>query len=299
MEYYESFKKKFDNLDSGEIIYEQNEYFVNSKIVINNRAINGDIVYIEDSKVVGIKTRTNTLITGILHLNKNQKYGFTKRNVPYYKFTSTSHKYPDFIVPSKTKEKKAIYCVIKINKWDTKNRHPVGQIEYIIGSLGDIENEILMLLYHTKIFPQKRKINYNSLDDISKDIEYETISIDPLGCKDIDDALHFKTIDGMIEIGIHIANVARYIESIDTNYYSTIYLDYKQINMLKDDHTFEYCSLGDGTKKRALSLILKFKDSNLVDYKFRESIIKNKAMSYQDVDKIIESSKKGRYFRFI
>ena len=73
MEYYESFKKNFDSTDSGEIIYEQNEYYVNSEIVVNNRAINGDIVYIEDSKVVGIKTRKTILITGILHLNKKGK----------------------------------------------------------------------------------------------------------------------------------------------------------------------------------------------------------------------------------
>jgi len=293
MEYYQSFKENFDNADSGEIVYEQNEYYVNSKLIVNNRAINGDIVYIEDSNVVGIKTRTTVLITGILHLNKNQKYGFTKRNIPYYKFTSISHKYPDFIVPSKTKEKKAIYCVIKLNKWEIKNKHPIGQIEHFIGSVGCLDNEISMLLYHTNIFPQKRKIKYTSLEDINSHVDFETFSIDPIGCRDIDDAIHFKKMGDIIEIGIHIANVARYIESIDTNYYSTIYLDDKQINMLKDDHTFEHCSLGNGEKKRALSLILKFKGTHLIDYQFQESIIKNKAMSYQEVNEIINSSKKG------
>ena len=57
----------------------------------------------------------------LFHLNTNQKYGLTKRNVPYYKFTSISHKFPNFIVPSKSREKKALYCVVKINKWETKN----------------------------------------------------------------------------------------------------------------------------------------------------------------------------------
>ena len=38
------------------------------------------------------------------------------------------------------------------------------------------------------------------------------VSIDPPGCKDIDDALHARDLpNGNIEVGIHIADVCYYI----------------------------------------------------------------------------------------
>ena len=38
-------------------------------------------------------------------------------------------------------------------------------------------------------------------------------SIDPPGCKDIDDALHFRHLEnGNVEIGVHIADVAHYVK---------------------------------------------------------------------------------------
>ena len=129
MEYFKPYLEESSLLEYGELIKKNDLFYVENKEVTNNRGINGDTVYVSNSEVVGVKKRNTQNIVGIIHLNTNQKYGFTKRNVPYYKFTSISHKFPNFIVPSKSREKKAIYCVIKINKWETKNKLPIGQIE--------------------------------------------------------------------------------------------------------------------------------------------------------------------------
>ena len=289
MEYYKPHSICLNN-NYGEIKIKCDEYYVNNIKIENNRALDGDIVYYNEI-VLGIKKRSNELICGILHLNKNQKYGFTKRNVPYYKFSSISHRFPNFIVPSKTKLRKAIYCVIKLNKWETNNKHPIGQIEYIIGEIGNLDNEIDSLLYHTKLIPKKRKFIYHNPEPIKIDSDYNTISIDPPNCKDIDDALHFRENNDITEIGIHIANVARHINALDTNYYSTIYLDNKQINMLDDQFTYDHCSLGNGVKKKALSLILKYKNNKIIDHQFKETIVINKSFTYQDVDLLIKNKK--------
>ena len=128
-------------------------------------------------------------------------------------------------MPSKDKSKSASYCVIRFNKWETKNKNPIGMVEYFIGKVGSIENEINMLLYKSNIYPKRNKITYNNLDSLEeKIIDYNTFSIDPFGCKDIDDALHYEENNGYFTIGVHIANVARYIEDCKTNYYSSIYL---------------------------------------------------------------------------
>ena len=114
MEFYDQYTDNVSDLEYGELSCQLDKYIVNNKEVINNRAISGDIVYYNRDKILGIKKRNNLLIIGILHLSRNQKYGFNKRNIPYYKFTSISHNYPSFIVPSKSKLKKSLYCVIKV-----------------------------------------------------------------------------------------------------------------------------------------------------------------------------------------
>lgn len=301
MEYYKPYLNNFDTYNSGIITFDSEEYFVNEKNVSNNRALHGDMVYInEENEVIGIKTRNNNFITGILHLNGNTKYGFTNKNVPYYKFSPISNKYPPFIVPCKDKRKTASYCVIKFNKWETKNKNPIGMLEYFIGNVGIMENEINMLLYKTNIYPKKNKIKYLPITNLNPSdlIDYNTFSIDPKDCKDIDDALHYNSNDnGNTVIGIHIANVAKYIESYDTNYYSSIYLKNKQLNMLNDTHSFDKCSLGNGEKKYALSLILNFNGFVLENYEFKQTIIKNTALSYNDVEEIIGKTESGNIYK--
>lgn len=275
--------------------------------IINNRAICGDIVYINkiNMEVVSIKQRTNKPIIGLLHLESNQKFGFNKKGVPFYKFSPLSNKYPSFIVPSKSKIKKLVYCIIYFNKWEIKNKNPIGQLEEIIGEVGDINHEIKAALYLSDIMPVKNTITYVpetendkiKLDLMERGNSYHTFSIDPDGCLDIDDAFHFKKLGtsngfNQYEIGIHIANVARYLEDFDINLYSTIYLDNKQINMLNEHYTYNVCSLGSGKQKLALSLILKYTDNMLVDYYFQESIVINHPYSYEEASHILNNHHK-------
>ena len=282
---------------------EPNCFTLNQEVEVeNNRGIHGDIVYINkiNMQVVSIRNRNPNTIIGFLHLDSSQKFGFTKKNVPYYKFTPLSNKYPSFIVPSKSKTKKLVYCIISFNKWGRNNKNPIGQIEEIIGEVGEINNEIKAALYYSNIMPVKNTIQYVpetenekiKIDLMEKGNIYHTFSIDPEGCLDIDDAFHFKKLGhsngySQFEVGIHIANVARYLNDFDINLYSTIYLDGKQINMLNEHYTYNVCSLGSGKQKLALSLILKYTDNMLVDYHFQESIVINHPYSYDEANNIM------------
>ena len=263
--------------------------------LINNRAIHGDIAYIKDSNVVGIKKRSQQHIVGILHLNKNQKYGFTKRGVPIIKFSPLSNKFPTFMVPSKSKERKALYCVITLNKWETINKVPIGQIEKIIGPVGDKASETEAILYKNSVFPKRVKLITKEITTTTSQLVYNTFSVDPEGCRDIDDAFHVTIFDEGVEIGVHIADVASRLnlEKLDINFFSSIYLDDGQINMLSDKLTFDEASLGNGEIKRAISLLLNYdfdKKTNtysLRDFKFASCQVKNKALTYKNADKKI------------
>ena len=292
MEFFPKFQK-IDNessFDYGTIKKKEDGYYINNSLVENNRAIHNDIVYLQNNKVVNIKQRNNSLIVGILQLNNNTKYGFTKRNIPYFKFVPISNKYPPFIVPCKKKLlKQPYYLVIKFNKWDPSNKHPIGQIEHYIGYVGDINNETTMLLYKNNIYPNKNKITYNDYLP-NTTIDYNTISIDPASCKDIDDALHIEDLgNNNYIIGIHIANVGEHVNIINTNTYSTIYLDNKQINMLADNETYNVYSLGEKTPKKSISLILEYNNYKLNKYYFKKSTVSNTPLSYNKAESLKET----------
>jgi exoribonuclease R len=292
MEFFPKFQKieSESSFDYGTIEKKEDGYYVNNILVENNRAIYKDIVYLQNNKVVNIKQRNDTLIVGILQLNNNTKYGFTKRNIPYFKFVPISNKYPPFIVPCKKKLlKQPYYLVIRFNKWESSNKHPIGKIEHYIGYVGDENNETNMLLYKNNIYPNKNKITYNDYSP-NKNIDYNTISIDPDYCKDIDDALHIEDLgNNNYIIGIHIANVGEHVNLINTNTYSTIYLDNKQINMLADNETYNVYSLGEKTPKKSISLILEYNNYKLNKYYFKKSTVSNTPLSYNKAETLKET----------
>ena len=291
MEYYPKYPSAEDCIKypSGILQYRDEEYYVNDIKVINNRALHGDSVYYDPLRkcILGIKARTNKKIVGVLRLDDNKRYGFNKKNVPYIKFNSVSGKYPAFIVPCKLRTKIAKYCIVSFNRWNTSDKHPVFQIEEYLGDVDDEYSTIKMLLAKVGIRRTGRRITYNELTDYQLlKQDYNTFSIDPTGCRDIDDAFHFKRYPtGEIEIGIHIANVARHVKSVKLPFYSSIYYrNGEQDNMIGDDWSYNTCSLVNGEKRLALSLIIKFRGDCIVSKKFKECVVKNTALSYSEAN---------------
>jgi exoribonuclease R len=85
--------------------------------------------------------------------------------------------------------------------------------------------------------------------------DYRVCSIDPPGCKDIDDALHVRPlppgIDGRqrVEVGVHIADVTHFVDAdsaidVEGRFRGTsVYLVQKRIDMLPSLLTTDLCSL--------------------------------------------------------
>lgn len=287
MEYY---PKHTNTGKEGTLKYSQRGFYIDDQQVENNRALHNDIVCFEEGRVTGIKRRTLSWIAGILHLENNKKYGFTKKNIPYYKFTPLSGKYPSFIVPTKRRDKCALYCAITFNSWTEKNKHPIGQVEQYIGEVGNIENETTALLYKNNVFPKKNKTTLKEIAPPREaDVKYNSFSIDPKGCRDIDDAFSYNEVDGFIEIGIHIAHVGQYIENFNSMLFSSIYLNDKQINMLDDKLTYDTLSLGNGIPKHAMSIIFTYNENGkLIKKHIKRTVVRNKALSYQAAEEIIK-----------
>ena len=288
MQYYKSYSN-----DTTEVVKYKNNY-------INNRAIYNDDVYINNGEVVGIKLRNKENIVGILCLNKNTKYGTNSKGVPYYLFKPLNNKYPSFYVSSKRRERNKIYAVIKFLKWEEHHKNPIGTLIEEIGDTDILNNEYKALIYKHGLYHSKYKIPKNKLiNDLRRDTEYQKIqpeyyvfSIDPEGCKDIDDAFHYREFNTGFEVGVHITDIYEYFREndvINLQQCSSIYTPTDIHHLLPIIYSQDICSLiKDKIRKTIMVLFTYDINYKLINTSIRRVIVKvRKNYSYEQVDKLL------------
>ena len=174
-----------------------------------------------------------------------------------------------------------------------------------LGKVGDIHTEYEALLYkHGLYFKDINKIDFEITDDIqlddmdTTDFGCKTIfSIDPEGCRDIDDAIHIEELDDMFEVGVHIADVSRYIpENSKLDFailerLTSIYAPHKQINMLPDILATDKCSLLPNKDRYTISVVFYINKKGYSNYTYK--IVKGKirslyAFTYDEAQNIID-----------
>ena len=199
--------------------------------------------------------------------------------------------------------------VVTIDSWDQDSRYPVG---HFVRSLGDLETkgaetEALLLEYDVqyrpfpkgvldclpkeghdwKVPPDLNDPGWNGREDLR---DLLICSIDPVGCQDIDDALHARSLpNGNFEVGVHIADVSHFVKpnnAMDAEASirgTTVYLVDKRIDMLPMLLGTDLCSLKPYVERFAFSTIWEItKDANIVDTKFTKSVIRSReAFSYE------------------
>ncbi len=135
--------------------------------------------------------------------------------------------------------------------------------------------------------------------------EYRVCSIDPPGCKDIDDALHVRPLppgpDGRprVEVGVHIADVTHFVDAdspidVEGKFRGTsVYLVQKRIDMLPSLLTTDLCSLRGNVSRLAFSCVwvLDAHTAETIEVKYHKSVIKAvAAMSYGAAQAIIDDA---------
>ena len=199
--------------------------------------------------------------------------------------------------------------LVTIDSWDQDSRYPVG---HFVRSLGEVESkgaetEALLLEYDVQYRPFPKgvldclpqeghdwKVPTN-LDDPGwkgrKDLRDLLIcSIDPIGCQDIDDALHARQLpNGNIEVGVHIADVSHFVKpnnAMDAEASTrgtTVYLVDKRIDMLPTLLGTDLCSLKPYVERYAFSTVWEItKDAEIINSTFTKSVIRSReAFSYE------------------
>lgn len=188
--------------------------------------------------------------------------------------------------------------MVIIDKWDRRSSHPNGHVVKEIGESGDKEAETQVILIEngipTRKFSEKAMAclpdaNWAVTPEHIKtrwDLRDATIcSVDPPGCTDIDDALHFKRLsENEVEVGVHIADVTAFVrhdsaldkEAAERG--TTVYLVDRRIEMLPGLLSSNLCSLKSNVERLAFSCIIRMdNDGNVLGTSFGRSVIKSSA----------------------
>ncbi|CRK31587.1 hypothetical protein BN1708_015983 [Verticillium longisporum] len=199
--------------------------------------------------------------------------------------------------------------VVTIDAWERDSRYPVG---HFVRSLGELETkqaetEALLLEHDVQYRPFPKTVLDclpkeghdwrlpTSLDDPGwrgrEDLRSLLIcSIDPIGCQDIDDALHARSLpNGNYEVGVHIADVSNFVKPLTAmdNEASirgtSVYLVDKRIDMLPMLLGTNLCSLNPYIERFAFSVIWELdENADMVNVRFTKSVIKSReALSYE------------------
>jgi exosome complex exonuclease DIS3/RRP44 len=117
--------------------------------------------------------------------------------------------------------------ICSIVRWPADSWLPQGTLIRVIGDIGkrDVEDEVILLEHDVRFrpfttaerseLPKGEWKPANPLESYRVDLTYLDIcSVDPPGCTDIDDALHFRQISkGLYEVGVHIADVSHFVRA--------------------------------------------------------------------------------------
>lgn len=196
--------------------------------------------------------------------------------------------------------------VVKLTKYHD-NRNPEGIITELLGMPDDPGVDILSLI---KAYGLPLEFEKNVLDmaqrvakpvseaDMSGREDFRQtvmVTIDGEDAKDLDDAVSLSIVDGKYILGVHIADVANYVQensALDKEAKkrgTSVYLADRVIPMLPTQLSNGCCSLNQHEDRLALSCVMTLDEkANVVDSKICESVINvRRRMSYTEVKKIL------------
>lgn len=253
-----------------------------SIILKSNKYFNDDIID-ASGEIIESENRTKNHV-GYFSTSSVITYGKTKNGRKLYKLTSLDYNLPNFMVSYNGKLKGKMLVVFKYLRWDKKI--PQASIVSIIGLFNE-ENITKAYVYHYDLVLKKNRIKetVNPLENnISrKNIEnLFSISIDPEGSKDIDDAISMDED----YLYISIAQPISYMNSDDlaktsTDRFSTLYLDTHEISLFGDEITTRASLLENQVRN---CYTLKFNNLGKLVENFPATIKLNKNLSYSHVN---------------
>ena len=297
-------KLSINKRGSGFLLLEGDDLYINYNNL--NGATNGDIVLAEtflynnetEGKVLKILERNTKNIIGSIYY---------KNNKPYLKLDDDKKSINIELDHHSTKNcvdgTKVLVNTVK----ELGNNKYLGTVVKIIGHIHDPGVDIKSIAYKYGIFEDFSKETEEQVNKIPtevldkhlvnrKDLTNEIIfTIDGDDTKDIDDAISFKSENGIYHLGVHIADVSYYVTEdspLDQDAYArgtSSYLADSVIPMLPHKLSNGICSLNPDVLRLTISCEMKIDEKgNVISYDIFPSYIKSKKrMTYKKVNDIL------------
>jgi ribonuclease R len=279
-----------------------------------NKAFHGDFVRAEITKGDIRTGKIQGRITQIIERKQKQFSGVLEVNRDYAFFIPDSDKpVPNFYISLRDIKdaKDGDHVIIQFLEWKDDDKRPKGEVVEVITAEkeGDLAmKEILIqqgfsIQFNDNVLEEAARIP-NLVDGAPhpdrRDIrDILTFTIDPVDARDFDDALSYRELEnGLLEIGVHIADVSYYVEpdsALDESAYeraTSVYLPDRVVPMLPERISNELCSLRPHEDKFTYSCIFQMDKKGVIKDKWmgRTVIHSNHRFTYEDVQEIIDKN---------
>ena len=281
-------------------------------------AVNGDVVEVSVSRtvsekgpegaVISIIKRKNSQITGTILKSLSQNSAIA------YVPVLGSHR--RVLVSSKHVLNEDDRIIMDVIDWGEDSNETLCQFSRSFGSIMDASCDIDVAIEEFSIrekFPESvlEEVERLSSRVTSRELKgredlrgLECVTIDPDTAKDFDDALSLEhDSNGHLHLGVHIADVAHYIEegsALDQEARkrcNSTYFPGRCIPMLPPKLSENLCSLRPNVNRLTVSVLVEFdSDANIINYRIVRSVIHSKKrFTYREAKDILDNKKKSSH----
>lgn len=277
------------------------DFFVPKRSV--NGAYDGDTVIAErvagtkdEACILKVIQRGNEQIIGTIALDRRAAY-----------LIPDNSRLPEVYIPlslaNGAKNGQKVVCAIISYP---KGKAPGGKVVEILGEEGDLECEELSII---RSFNLEEEFPSDALEEARRVASDEVVlgsredfrdklvfTIDGEDTRDIDDGVSLERVNGNFVLGVHIADVSRYVKfgsPLDKDAYArgtSVYFPDRVLPMLPKELSNGACSLNENEDRYAMSCIMTFtSDGERLDYRICESVIRSKhRTTYPEITAICE-----------
>jgi len=200
--------------------------------------------------------------------------------------------------------------VARLVGYPSRNHSAQGVVEEIVGREGDagIEIEITIREHGLRTeFPEEvltaaEQIRLDVESTLSREPERRdvrdrfTFTIDPADARDFDDAITIDRIDGLVRLGVHIADVSHYVpwdSAIDEEARqraTSVYLVDRVLPMLPEKLSNEICSLNPGEDRLSFTVDIWLDDDAVVRRAelFPSAMLSDRRFNYGEVQRMLD-----------
>ena len=197
--------------------------------------------------------------------------------------------------------------VVEITTWPTPTRGPVGRIVDVLGDINEkgVDTEIIIKKYgipdaHGEAAIEEAvRFGPVTARDVAGRTDFRstvTVTIDGEHARDFDDAISIEKLpNGHYWLGVHIADVAHYVEegtALDLEGYdraTSVYFPDRAVHMFPSELATGICSLNPRVDRLVQSCLMEIdRNGGVVSYEFHDGVINTAArMTYTDVNAIL------------